>query len=168
MSRVRLRGLLLALALLDIVVFGAWITREEAGRRFGVEVRLPVEGYDPRDLLSGHYVRFRLVAAREARALDARWEEGLGYCVDVRSDGRAHIERVRRVPSDCALFLTATFDAEHRPQFGVERFYVDERRQDQVGGFSAGDDTYLVARVDGAGRIHPVDLVVKGRSLHGR
>lgn len=45
----------LALALVGVVV------REAIARAEGQEVRLAITGYDPRSLLTGHYVQFRLV-----------------------------------------------------------------------------------------------------------
>jgi uncharacterized membrane-anchored protein len=159
---------LLGLALADLVVFGGWITRQEVVRRTGAEVLLPVEGYDPRDLLSGHYVRFRLVAAREAAGLAPEPPSGeIAYCLETRGDGRAHVVR-RKLPGDtCPLFLTATAGPASGLDFGVDRFYVDERRRNEALGLAAGD-AVLVAHVDGGGRVHPVDLVVRGRSLRGR
>ncbi|MEZ0313104.1 MAG: hypothetical protein ACAI38_15115 [Myxococcota bacterium] len=44
----------------------------------------------------------------------------------------------------------------------MERFYIDERRADELARLNAGDDTYLVARVTTDGRIHPQHLVVDG------
>jgi uncharacterized membrane-anchored protein len=159
---------LLGLALADLVVFGAWITREEVARRVGTEVLLPVEGYDPRDLLSGHYVRFRLVAAREVWGLGRELPSGqAAYCLETHADGRAHVVRRKLEGDACPLFLTATVNPVHGPDFGVDRFYVDERRRNEA--FApVGGDAVLVARVDGHGHVHPVDLVVRGRSLRGR
>src|SRR5215467_4132654 len=132
------RVVLLALALVDLVVFGGWIAREEIARRLGSEVLLPVEGYDPRDLLSGHYVRFRLLAEREAARLDPEVRESGArqYCLERLSDGRAHVVG-RREPGDtCPLFLTTTSSASGAAAFGVDRFYVDERRAAEVVGLA--------------------------------
>lgn len=169
------RRLLLGLAIADLVVFGAWIGREEVARRAGVEVRLPVEGFDPRDLLSGHYARFQLAALGEAYKVQNQEEHPprdrpatSSYCLEVRAGGLAHVAR-RRLPGDaCPLWISAKPDKYARIDFGVDRFYVDERRRDEVARISAGDGTYLVARIFDGGRIHPVDLVLNGKSVRGR
>ena len=145
--------LLIAVAIADVVVFGGWIGREVYAQRVGVEVRLPVEGYDPRDLLSGHYIRFRLVAEREADAL-ARGPHT--YCLELRGTTH-HPSSVRESRDDCSLFITRTDDT-----FGVDRFYIDERRAGELARLSPGDATYLVARVTTDGRIHPLELIVDG------
>jgi GDYXXLXY motif protein len=159
MTKAMRRRLFLAIIVLDVFFFGGWIAAEETARLRGVEVLLPVEGYDPRDLLSGHYVRFRLVAEREAAALDAA---AVDYCLDER-DGRHHVTRPRRAPGDCALFLRAVQPSGTR--FGVERFYIDERRAGAVAIVSPGPDTYLRARLGRDGRVHPIDLVIAGRPI---
>jgi len=153
------RRLFVAIIALDLLVFGGWIAAEETARFRGVEVLLPVEGYDPRDLLSGHYVRFRLVAEREAVALGAATDD---YCLEER-DGRHHVTRRRQAPGDCALFLRTVQRSE--PRFGVERFFIDERRAHEVASVSPGPDTYLRARLGRDGRVHPIDLIVAGRPI---
>ena len=145
--------LLIAIALADLIVFGAWIGREVHARNVGAEVHLPVEGYDPRDLLSGHYIRFRLVADREADALATGPHS---YCLEMR-DTTHHVSTVRESRDDCSLFITRTDDS-----FGVDRFYIDERHADELARLNSGEDTYLVARVTTDGRIHPQHLIVQG------
>ena len=153
-TRKILFGLVIAL---DLVFFGAWIASEESARVRGVEVRLPVEGFDPRDLLSGHFVRFRLAAEREAAEVEPSASE---YCLEER-EGRHHVSRVR--DSDCPLYLRAVQESPVR--FGVDRFYIDERQAEAAAVVRAGPDTYLRARVTRDGRVHPVDLVIEGRSF---
>jgi len=165
------RALLLGLAILDLVVFGAWIGREVVARKLGTEVRLPVTGFDPRDVLSGHYARFRLVADSEAGAVDPRYDAGAearSYCLEVRGDGLAHVVRLKTAAEACPLFITPVAHSFGRIDFGVDRFYIDERRRHEVDQIVPGEDTYLRARVFDHGRLHAVDLVVQGRSLGPR
>lgn len=158
---------LVAMAIADLVVFGGWIAKEQLSRRGG-QVRLPVEGYDPRDLLSGHFVRFRLVAEREAEALAGDREGELAFCVEEGEGWLLHVTRLRGAGDDCAPFLTGVVRERGRIDFGVDRFYVDERRANEVTFVQAGPDTYLVATIDGAGRVHAIDLVVSGKSIGAR
>lgn len=146
--------LFVLLAALDVIVFGGWIAHNEVKRRGGVEVRLPVEGYDPRDLLSGHYVRFRLKAERQAK--DLGLQDETAFCLKENDHGLHDVYGGRRVYKDCPLFLS---------DLKIDRFYVDEARQNEVVRFDAGNDTYLVARIDASGGVHPVDLVVAGKSM---
>ncbi len=160
------KRVLVGLALVDLVFFGGWVAREESLRRGG-RIHLPIEGYDPRDLLSGHYVRFRLVAVREAATfLEPRGANApQTFCIEAK-DGLYHIKGLRASSaSSCSPFLRATLDNAMRWDFGVDRFYVDERLANEARSIQANPDTFLVATVDDSGAVHPVDLVVNGKSL---
>ena len=161
MSLPLVKRLLLLMAVVDLLVFGAWIAYEQRART-GDRIELPIYGYDPRDLLSGHYVQFRLVAEREAVAL------GLGpgpiaVCLERGSDGQHHVTHAR-APGESCTFIAGTSEP-YRVDFGVDRFYVDERRANEVGRVSEGPSTYLVVTIDGSGVVHPVELVVGGKSM---
>jgi uncharacterized membrane-anchored protein len=161
--------LLAAMAVVDVVVFGGWIAHEHMARS-GDAIELPVAGYDPRDLLSGHYVRFRLVAEREAEALlpetaDATRSVGdrVSACLERGLDGMHHVTHLRG-PSEPCTFITG-IRRDDRVDFGVDRFYVDERRAGEVERVTQGPSTYLRATTDDVGGIHSVELVVDGKSF---
>jgi len=160
------KRVLLALALVDLLFFGGWVAREESLRRGG-RIYLPIEGYDPRDLLSGHYVRFQLVAVREA----ANFLEPRGaiapqmFCIEVK-EGLYHVKGLRMgSASSCSPFLRATLDNGAHWDFGIDRFYVDERLANEASRIQANPNTYLVATVDDSGALHAVDLIVNGKSF---
>jgi uncharacterized membrane-anchored protein len=162
----RRRKIILGAIVADLLIFGGWIASLEAGLRHD-RMKLAVEGYDPRDLLSGHYVQFRLIADREATALlpmDVRARGGqVTFCAEA-ADGFVHPLHVRAPGDACNLVLTGEVSSE-AIRFGADRFYVDERRAKDVTFVHAGPETYLVATIDGGGSVHAVDLVVDGKSL---
>lgn len=86
--RIAAAVVLLALALVGLVV------REGMARAGGREVRLAITGYDPRSLLTGHYVQFRLVdtvpAEQACRQVGQRMEPLRAGWFAVRRDGAAH------------------------------------------------------------------------------
>jgi len=166
MSPTQGKRVLLGLALADLVFFGGWVAREESLRRGG-RIHLPIEGYDPRDLLSGHYVRFQLVAVREAAAfLKPRGASvPQTFCIEPK-EGLYHVKGIRTGgASSCSPFLRATLNERAHWDFGVDRFYVDERLANEARWIQANPDTYLIATVDDSGAVHPVDLIVNGKSL---
>ena len=166
MTGERRKRVIVGLIVADLLVFGAWIGSLEAGLRHDV-VKLPVEGFDPRDLLSGHYVRFRLVAEREAAALvppEVRARSGpVSFCAE-SIGGVVRPVRMRSPGDACDLVLAGQGSPEG-VRFGADRFYVDERRASEVAFVRAGPSTYLVATLDGAGLVHAIDLVVDGKSV---
>ena len=163
------RRTLWALAAVNLVFFGGWIAREEHARRTHT-VRLPVEGYDPRDLLSGHYVQFRLRAETEAQALVGGVDEGgaVDLCLEAGADGLQHVVRVARGSDGCAAgFVRARRTRGGAVRVDVDRFYVPEARAGAVARVAAGPRTYLLATLDAQGGVHVVDLVVEGVSVRG-
>lgn len=96
--RIVAAALVLALGLVGLVV------REGAARAGGQEVRLAITGYDPRSLLTGHYVQFRLqdtlpqeqvcrVVGAEVRGRPETWfavrREGDGHRIVAVAPSRA-------------------------------------------------------------------------------
>jgi uncharacterized membrane-anchored protein len=151
----------------DLLVFGGWIVALNAATA-GEQVKLPVEGYDPRDLLSGHYARFRLIAEREARAFvpPSLSSGAVEFCAESSAD-RLHVARYREGGEPCRYVLRGQL-SRGNVQFDADRFYVDERRARDAASVRAGPETYVVAVLDGRGGVHVVDLVVDGKSLAGR
>jgi len=121
---------LLAL-LLPIVVLGLWTLKLRYQGTSGVDVELPVEGFDPLDPISGHYVSYRLAMGRHdpcrpttGPLIDRKEERCLCFNGESRPQpnwGGACAAR----PDDCHLYLKGScpwsgFTA------GVERFYIPE------------------------------------------
>jgi uncharacterized membrane-anchored protein len=163
MSLLSTKRVLLAMVIADVVVFSGWIAYEEISRK-GDRIRLPVEGYDPRDLLSGHYVRFQLTAAREAKALAPSGAKEIAVCLERSGNGLYHVSRLQSVGDACKPFLIGS-RASTGIDFGIDRFYVDERIANEVRTVQAGSDTYLIATIDARGTAHAVDFVINGKSL---
>ena len=158
------KRLLIVMAALDVLVFGGWVAREES-LRVGEQIALPLDGFDPRDLLSGHYVQFRLLAGRETVALMP--EDGpVSACLERGTDGMHHVTHVR-APGETCTFIKGK-SQPYLVDYGADRFYVDERRASEVGRVTAGPTTYLVVTIDGEGGMHPIDLVVSGTSMSPR
>ena len=166
MTAGRRKKAIVGLIVADLLVFGGWIASLQAGLRHDA-VKLPVEGFDPRDLLSGHYVRFRLVAEREASALLRGERSGsVSFCAEEK-DGFVHPSHVREPGESCRLVLTGEASGSS-VRFAADRFYVDERRAREVAFVRAGPQTYLLATLDGVGSVHAIDLVVDGKSIGRR
>jgi uncharacterized membrane-anchored protein len=81
-----------ALPLLGLVVM---IARAEVALRSGPSFRIPIAGYDPRDLLSGHYLQYRF-------AFD--WQ-GESTCGAVSGGTPVDLDR------SCCICLTSEVDA---------------------------------------------------------
>lgn len=103
---------LAAIALPLVGLAGMWASTEQWSRQ-GTDWLVPVEGYDPRDLLRGHYVQFRYAwPGAEEPAFDGAFPDGQGqYPFGGCLEGTApELERVRKLISEaereaCAAYL---------------------------------------------------------------
>lgn len=121
----------LLIFLLPIVVLGAWTLRLRYQGTSGVDVELPVEGFDPLDHISGHYVTYRLALGLHdpcrptSNALIDRQEERC-LCFDESTKPQSNwAGACTDKPDSCRLYLKG-----HCPwsgfTAGVERFYISE------------------------------------------
>lgn len=90
-----LRAAALALPLLGLG--WTWASADRLSRQ-GTDWQVPIEGFDPRDLLRGHYVEFRYDWPGLARA-DTDFGPPLALCLTGRAP---QIEAVREVGPDAA------------------------------------------------------------------
>lgn len=122
---------LLLIFLLPILVLAAWTLRLRTQGSSGVDVELPVEGFDPLDHISGHYITYRLAMGLHdpcrptSGALIDRTEPRC-LCFDPGPKPQANwAGACAAKPDSCHLYLKGTcpwsgFIA------GVERFYIPE------------------------------------------
>jgi uncharacterized membrane-anchored protein len=111
--------LIIALAL-PIVALAASAYLKSLQRESGTQVVLPIEGFDPRDLLSGHYLTYRV-------------DYGLGEngCGDYQGQANVCLRPQPRIApegglaADCTLFIRGYCDSG-RFSAGIERFYIPE------------------------------------------
>lgn len=176
------RGLawILALAPQFAVVAGI-VVREEIARASGTEVRLEVRAVDPMDLLSGRYVSVPLAIARLdlARVPHPDPSPATGSVVYVRlRRGDPNWEAAEvvadRPDASGGTFVRGELERTWGPEMGphiwidfaADRFYIPEDAADPSRWGWNENRRYalsVVARIDGSGRLHVVDLHVDGR-----
>ena len=152
----------LALAL-PLLMIGLAIARAELFLRRAQELSLPIQGYDPRDLLHGHYIQFRL--ALEPAPDDAACSAETCCLCLTRVPGQmaAHSMRLpcSEVRSACAGSLPLS--AAQRSW----RFYVPEERAQEIE--RALRDAHAVGRafavlaIEPRGEARVRELVLSGR-----
>ena len=86
---------ILAVAILLAAMLCGLVIREGVARAGGEEIRLAITGYDPRSLLSGHYVRFQIRGDDPTGAACAPGSERIAVApkrwVALRRQGEAHV-----------------------------------------------------------------------------
>lgn len=127
-------------------------------QEFGVERTFPVEGFDPRDLLSGHYLTYRLDYGTPDLCPHLPSRAPVHYCVE---------EKVFREGASgaagCGLFMTGMCE-QGRFVAGVERFYIPEERSvDLDVAVRNRRGAVVVAIAPGSGVTRLKELLLDGR-----
>jgi uncharacterized membrane-anchored protein len=151
--------------LVPLAVMTGWIAMHAMAYRNSVKVELAIRGYDPRDLLAGHYLRF---------AVD--W--GADLCANAPADGavcvcfgRAPAGKPTKItwngacsarPPECGAYLQGScqdrnFDA------GLDRYYVPEGLAEKSP--TIPPEATIVVALDGRGGAHIAEMRVAGEPL---
>lgn len=167
----------LALALAFPVVCLAGLTAYKQVRVMaGTTIVIPIAGFDPRDLLSGHYLTYRLdMGEGGASICDPGWEaqgerpDAVSVCVAAQ-DGRMlfarRIQLHELAPSGslpgCAVVLRGRCE-RGRFAAGIERFYVPEERAAALDRAVRSGKGAVVVAIDRTGAAAVKDLLIDGK-----
>jgi hypothetical protein len=121
----------LPVLLLPVIILGLWTLKLHVQGTRGVDVELPIEGFDPRDPISGHYVTYRLAMGLhdpcrpEGGPLINR-DEARCLCFEDGGNPKPNwAGACTAKPSSCHLYLKGSCDWSGFTA-GVERFYIPE------------------------------------------
>ncbi len=178
-----------AVALLALLLAGT-VAREGLARAGGREVRLLMQGYDPHDLLSGHYLAFTL---REPASLFAacppgteaqislvmkprqRWvaikpsgdHDSVSGAADTRREAAALGPVVVRGDAACHRGLGAIIDSPGMTTtMGVDRFYADQAVAEALARAirgPGGDHALAIISIGADGRARLKGVQIDGR-----
>lgn len=156
-------------AVLPIVVMAVWTGRHAYYSAYGDMVELPVKGYDPRDLLTGHYLRYRVDYGKYPvcgmRSRERKWK--VCVCLHVVGPGRRAIAAwsgncAERPEWGCSLWLRGycLYD-----QFiaNIERFHLPEQYASSVPVLPQGASVRV--QLDGKGTGLVREMYVDGDRL---
>jgi hypothetical protein len=152
------RALLAAALALPIVALAAGIAAAEAGARGATVWRLPIKGYDPRDPVRGHYVRYRYdwqVTGNAAlcRTGCALCLEDSGRAVRVVAGGAGCPARIDPAASRIGLRPAPEFLAT--PLAATGQIYVSEASAPALTTLLRERPAVVVARLTRGGRLIP-------------
>lgn len=150
---------LVAALLFPIVVLAAntWMYQQQ--RTSGETFKFPIEGFDPRDLLSGHYLFYKV---------DYNIPNGNG-CPTSDISAILCIRPERRVyPIDelsnhCEVFLHGTCDASSTFNAGLERFYIPQEYALQLEEQIRNKQGEIEVSIDKRGNAAILDLLISGQ-----
>lgn len=170
-----------------VFVLLAFVLREQAARAAGTEMVLRMEAVDPRALLTGHYVRLRLLQRLEP---GAPCPAGAGAWIALKPAGDRHLVVGRAASRAAALKLgptavrgaytcredwTAPDSAPSRQavdlDLGVDRFHASEAEAERIEAVLRAQrpaepvHAFAVMSAGRDGRARLKGLVVDGRRL---
>lgn len=141
---------------IPIVVLLLWLVSVQQTLHNAQTVIMPVGGYDPRDLLSGHYLRIQ-TQYPAATGLSG-FGQTIYFCVD---DSKLSFGK----PENCGLFIAGK-NNYGRFDDGISRFYVPEKKALPLERLlrDRSRKAEIVLAVDKNGRVHAKDLLFDGKS----
>lgn len=150
------RNWLIVALLVPILALAGSAYLKSVQRSSGEEVILPISGFDPRDLLSGHYLIYRVdygvadgCAAQQGQAsICLRPTRGLYPAGEL--------------PGDCTLFIHGQCDSGVFSA-GIERFYIPEAYAHTLEQKVRDNQGELVLGVDSQGNAAIRDLRLNGK-----
>jgi uncharacterized membrane-anchored protein len=120
------RRLLVALVL-PVIALGAWTAKHAFIKVTGTRVELPIVGFDPRDLLSGHYMLFRIDYGVTGKFCE--WDGEACMCLTPSDGGlwkgSSSTSSCSIAAKDCQAFIRGTCTGD-RFETGIERYYFSE------------------------------------------
>lgn len=151
------RTLLLVALILPIaaLMVNAWM--KSAQRSSGEEVILPIEGFDPRDLLSGHYLLYRVNFGLDSSCT----EQGAEAAVCLRPERKMYARN--ELPENCELFIQGYCDDSATFVAGIERFYIPEEYAEALEKQVRDKQGEIVLSVDSQGNAAIRDLLIDGK-----
>ncbi|HPE59141.1 MAG: GDYXXLXY domain-containing protein [Thiothrix sp.] len=152
--------LLLAAILLPIALLTGEAWTSHGKKYHGETLVLPIQGFDPRDLLKGHYLQFRI---------DYGLKSDTGCPASDISASLCLAPEVRVYPEDelppaCQRFIRGNCDGSERFLTGLERFYIPETDAKELENLIRQPDTgELVISLNPQGEARIRDLLINGR-----
>ncbi|MEZ5451454.1 MAG: GDYXXLXY domain-containing protein [Thiothrix sp.] len=151
------RILLIVSLALPIIALALNAYLKNTQRDGGEEVVLPIEGFDPRDLLSGHYLLYRVDYGVE-KGCGTQDEEASVCLRPMRS-----IYPQGNLPADCELFIRGRCDSHAGFLADIERFYIPEEYAQSLEDKVRDRKGELVLSVDRQGNAAIRDLLIEGK-----
>jgi uncharacterized membrane-anchored protein len=152
----------LASVIIPLIILLAWWLRIAMVVGGGDVVGFGVTGYDPRDLLSGHYLTYRVQYAPAEPCLNSPEGTELCLCFGTESNETTWQGSCQELPANgCRRFLRGRCD-NYRFQAGIERYYIPET---YASSNAIPADSYILVSLDGQGSGVVKDFMVGKQRL---
>lgn len=147
-------ALLLPIALLATQT---WVHHQQ--RETGDTILLPIKGFDPRDLLSGHYLIYKIdYGIAENNTCPASDIDAV-VCLSPERQ----IFPSDELPDSCTQFIRGNCNNDARFVTGLERFYIPEQHAKLLEKHVQNNHGKILLSLDDAGNAAIRDLLINDR-----
>jgi uncharacterized membrane-anchored protein len=153
------KSLLIASIALPIIALIANAVGHEWARHQGQEVSIPITGFDPRDLLSGHFLTYQLQYGADNSNCRP---EGASAVMCLQPSPQLHINTQAK-PRNCDLYIRGQCGGLGRFTANIERFYIPEEYATVLDRKVRDNQGALVLGVDNQGIATIRDLLIDGK-----
>ncbi len=152
------------LLFIPVFVLLGWTLSVQAMISAGKKLDLPIRGYDPRDILAGHYLSVEVDYAvfpseceKEEKGKERWRKKDAFFCAD---EGRVALG----TPEGCPVFIKG-YCLYGRFHDGVSRFYIPEKMSPVLERAvrNKNNNPMLRLSVTPDGRAFPTDLILQGK-----
>ena len=155
------------LLFIPVFILLGWVFVIQSAVSSGVKMDLPIRGYDPRDILAGHYLSVEIdfdafaqeckVEGKDREEAHLRWKKrDAFFCA---SSLKVFLEK----PSNCGTFIKGycQYNSFHG---NISRFYIPEKssRILEKALLNQENNPMLRISVTENGKAYPLDLILKG------
>jgi uncharacterized membrane-anchored protein len=154
----------LVLPLLALLGWCGWLEWKLISGR---EVRVAIEGYDPRDLLSGHYIQYSLALNQPEACTNRQKDQDVCICLDTNPTESSYSigtwsGTCSDRPSACTVYLRGRCEG---PRFSadVERYYIPESLAPVLS--RVPENASVVLKLDDDGLAHVKRVLVNQQSI---
>lgn len=157
---------LIAALLLPIVVLAGLVVRAERLARAGRKWQVRITGYDPRDLVSGQYLRYRIAwdfaDAAEPTGRECEEEDGCIFCLVRRADDAAPLpeplvrRKSRREADTCDSFFPVAAEAK------LHRYFIPEGMGERFESAVRDKKVHLQLSISASGQVAVTELLIDG------
>ncbi len=156
--------ILISALLFPIVALGFLTGYKHYRVTYGQEVTLPIEGYDPRDLLSGHYLIYRVdYGVKDLCQPPKKRSHAVvtGY-VCLKPKQFSHSK-----PESCEVVIKGTCRG-NQFKAGIERFYIPEDQAEKLDKDVRSKKGSIVISVMTDGKAQIKDLLIDGKPWNSK
>ncbi len=125
-------------------------------------VILPVEGHDPRDLIAGHYLLYKVNYGLKCPAVESQKKSLSVAYICVEPEKKITLFRP---PENCSIFIKGHCKSKGEFQANVNRYYIPENQSKKLEKlFMSAKEKQVVLSVTKKGRALVKDILIDGKT----